>query len=181
MDNTFEKTLQVMAEKMEQIEKEKNELKEKLSVYEDIKYYKWLSHVEISLNENQGKPENGGLPLPRIEMRFEKEHESSVRAIYGLVKKHYLGHIEFIPISQTTMGGTAQREIEVVKSAIIKNDSDTINNYLPFRDGVHVKYDAMSLQLPIYVRCEELVYEFKINENDRDFILKNIEYKKTKI
>lgn len=159
-----EKVVEVLTEKINQLEQENETLSDKVQLFEGFANYGWLLHKEMSVEEN------GQLPLPRLEMRFEREGEYGFAMVYGIVRKHYVNNIEFIPLSKTTTSCYANETFQRVKSAIQAKDYETINNALPFRDGVHIKYDSMSLGMPIVIRCEKCVCLFDVSKEDKNFI-----------
>ena len=79
------------------------------------------------------KEENLDLPVPRMELRYRKDDYNSY-ADYGLVIKHMMGHIDFIPLSS---------------SRVSKDYADKLT--LPIRDGAHIIFDKENLSLPGYV------------------------------
>lgn len=164
MTKTKEKVVEVLTEKIGQLEQENETLQEKVSLIENMANYGWMLHVPMS------KKENGDLPLPRLEMRFERNGDYGFAMIYGIVRNHYVNNIEFIPLSKTTTSAHADETFKRLKDAIRAKDCEPINNALPFRDGVHIKYDSMSLGMPIVIRCEDCTYMFSVSDEDKAFI-----------
>ena len=164
MSDAEEKVTEVLSGKITQLEEEIEELRNKVGVVENFANYGWLLHREVSMEENKD------LPLPRLEMRFEQHADYGFAMVYGIVRKPYVGDIEFIPISKTTTSGCRDEVFKRLKGAISKGDYETIDNQLPFRDGVHIKYDSMSLGMPIVIRCEECTYLFSVSEQSKTFI-----------
>jgi hypothetical protein len=154
-------------EKLDIIEKQENEIYEKdcrieeleteLEEIKNINKNKWQHHIlfeDVELIKD--------LPVPRIQMNFETDGYNN-KWVYGLVIKPFWfqwdgleNKLLMIPISRTT--GTGKR-------------SPSEEDKLPFRDGLHVKYDAKELNLPAYFvwESEGIVekikeYKSKINE-----------------
>jgi len=82
--------------------------------------------------------ENANLPVPRLELRYRDKSQYQHFIDYGLVYRHLLGDIEFIPISCTKIGG----------KVIIPLST-------PFRDGAHMYNDMYELRLPGFVIDEK--------------------------
>lgn len=162
--NMEEKVVEVLAAKITQLEEENEALQERVTIVEGFANYGWLLHKMMSPEEN------GDLPLPRLEMRFERKGDYGYAMTYGIVRKHYVDGIEFIPLSLTTTSGGADQDFAFLKKAILAGKREAINAKLPFRDGVHIKYDSMSLNMPIVIRCEECTYVFSVSEEDKKFI-----------
>jgi len=117
------------------LEQENRILEEKL---EDRKYHDdwhWRQIRQLS------EAENLDLPIPRMEIRYRIDKYNAY-ADYGLVIKHMLNHIDFIPISSTRVS---------------KEYADKLN--LPHRDGAHIIHDKENLALPAYI-----VYKDKFKE-----------------
>jgi len=87
--------------------------------------------------------ENLDLPIPRMEIRYRKD-DYNAYADYGLVIRHMLKHIDFIPLSSTRVS---------------KEYADSLS--LPHRDGAHIIHDKGNLDLPAYV-----IYKDKFKEVD---------------
>lgn len=81
--------------------------------------------------------ENLGLPTPRMELRYRKDDYNSY-ADYGLVIKHMMGHVEFIPLSSTRVS---------------KDYADKLT--LPHRDGAHIIHDKENMNLPGFIVFED--------------------------
>ena len=87
----------------------------------------WRHIFQISEEDNLD------LPVPRLELRYRVDKYNAY-ADYGLVQKHLLGHIDFIPISSTRVSLNYASVLE-----------------LPMRDGAHIRHDCVNLRLPAYV------------------------------
>lgn len=85
--------------------------------------------------------EESNLPVPRMEMviSFLEPSQQDRLYTYGLVTRHFLGHLEFRPFSHTRIEGNP-----------IRSDCplDT-----PLRDGAHIKHEAAQLGIPAYIIC----------------------------
>lgn len=80
------------------------------------------------------------LPVPRLEMNYRFEGDYTVIADYGLVYKHFLGQLVFMPFGSTRIGGGRYGDTQRVME-------------LPFREGVHILSDMAQLNLPGYMVC----------------------------
>lgn len=92
------------------------------------------------------------LPVPRIEMRYIQEEYIS-KWTYGIVHRPFWLRFEdnkdaivFMGISQTTGSGTSRV------------------GELPFRDGLHVKEDMKTFNLPGFFVCEQENFVKNIDE-----------------
>lgn len=121
------------------------ELKSELSniKYEDA--WKWRHIVTIEENE---------LPIPRLEMRISEIDNYNTAVTYGLVKRHTLGHIEFVPFNSTKVGNCVGKF----------DDNKYFKDYLPFRDGVHIQKDMFDLKLLAFKTYKDKCCEIKITE-----------------
>ena len=115
-------------------EKEKREEKDANNDYADE--WRWRHIRKLTKVENSTVRSDGGvspLPVPRLEIRWREVSEFTRIAEYGLVYRHFLGDIMFVPFSSTRQGGSH-----------IPFDT-------PFRDGAHIRNDSVQLSLPAYV------------------------------
>jgi hypothetical protein len=148
MKKTLERLEQLLDEKdskIEELQRELDELKD-----EEDKNWGWARHR--TLKEN---PE--GLPVPRLEIRWHKLSDDGylARWDYALIYKHFLGHILFIPLGQTSIqGGRGEPPIY---------NGDEIQ--LPFRDGPHICHDAMHLNIPAFAICEGRIWILSMDED----------------
>lgn len=99
------------------------------------------------------KEENMGLPVPRLEIR---KHDMSgddmynVRADYGMVYEHLMGHLVFVPFGCTKIGASARYDYMD----------------LPFRDGSHLLNEMFFLKLRGFVVYKDQFQEvFLTKEN----------------
>jgi len=107
-----------------------NKLEQKL---EDQSYsddWHWRQIRQLSEEENLD------LPIPRMEIRYRVD-DYNAYADYGLVIRHMMKHIDFIPLSSTRVS---------------KEYADRLD--LPHRDGAHLIFDKENLKLPAYITYE---------------------------
>ncbi len=150
----------IISEKENEIDK----LNDKVSDLESLlNYHKWswCRHQIIDKSIDLYKD----IPFPRLEMMLSRVSENNwyeIEWIYGLVYGHYSNvgynnNLLFIPFSKTTSrsgAGTFESHF---------NDGKL---ELPFRDGVHIKAEALTLNLPAYISCAEkgIIQKLEINE-----------------
>lgn len=85
------------------------------------------------------KWEHKDLPVPRLELYWDRINDYERRCDYFLVRKHFLDDIIATPIGQTIVRGGS--------GSFMHNERiDT-----PFRDGAHAFHDAEQLGLRLYV------------------------------
>jgi hypothetical protein len=145
---------------IEELEEEKEELRNAFSILEERRdngdEWSWrhirrleASEKEWDLEDKLLTPKNYDLPVPRLEIRWRDSDDGYNQLVdYGLVMRHLLGHILFVPISSTRIGGGGvpdawsdeQKELHLLRT--------------PFRDGCHMAHDAAALGLPCYVVSE---------------------------
>lgn len=123
-----------MSKVMEQLDKaleEKDrriaELEEKIERLEYHDEWSWRQIKKLTDEENLG------LPTPRLEMRYRVISSYLHFVDYGLVYRHLLGDIEFVPIGCTKINGKVRQ-------------LDT-----PYRDGAHMFNEMFELNLPGFV------------------------------
>jgi hypothetical protein len=148
-------------------ENEIDELNDKVSNLESLlDYHKWSWCRHTTLDKSIDLYKN--IPFPRLEMKLSRVSENNwyeIEWIYGLVYGHfsdvaYNNNLLFIPFSQTTSRGGAG----TFESHFIDSKLD-----LPFRDGVHIKVDALTLNLPAYISCAEkgIIQKIEITEENK--------------
>lgn len=131
-----------------------NELENKLEAFErekeDAQYtedWKWRHIRQLTEKENLD------LPLPRLEVRYREPSRNNVICDYGLVIRHLLGHIDFIPFSSTRMGCSG-------------NDKDFCKKLeTPFRDGAHITAEMQALKLRGFVVYDDQHREIYLLED----------------
>jgi hypothetical protein len=96
--------------------------------------------------------ENLGLPLPRLEVRYDIKDSYSAIVTHQLVLKHFLGTIECYPIESTKMNGRMEGTEKDLR--------------LPFRMGVHFQHDMRQTGLPGFVVCGTASRQ--VDPNSRD-------------
>jgi len=140
-----------MPTKIERLEKliedQENQITELEDQLENMTYHeqwKWRAIRELDEKENLG------LPVPRLELRNRKVSKYSRIVDYGLVHRHLLGHIEFIPIGSTKIDGGRETYTNLLQK-------------LPIRDGAHIYHDMWELKLRGFIvdfpECQELSFD----------------------
>ncbi len=118
----------------ERLNNQLGETEQKLHELEDIlKNKEYQSEWQWRHIRQLSELENLNLPIPRLEIRYRLDNYNAY-ADYGLVIRHLMGHIDFIPFSSTR-----------VSKEYASNLSE------PFRDSAHAKHDGSNLNLPIYI------------------------------
>ena len=105
----------------------------------------WTQHL------SDETADEGGLPVPRLEIvwhdRGSKHRGYRWLIRYDLVKYHLVGEINRIPMGSTQSDSTRPP---------ITPDGEVD---LPFRDGAHIKFDALELGLPAFAIYGDSVTE----------------------
>lgn len=103
---------------------------------------------------------------PRFEMRLRRISEDnwySIEWLYGLVYKHFAdtnnNMLRFIPFSLTNANGGKGTFESWVKDGKLD---------IPFRDGVHIRADALLFNLPAYIVCREMNICQKIELDEKN-------------
>lgn len=142
--STTERLEELLTAKDAEIERLQTELSEALDRKE--KDFEWAEHVDL------GEVYRPELPVPRLEMLWEKDDGESWRnctALYRLIYRHLLGHLVAVPLGRTqTQSGADHSPATEPWSKNIR---------VPFRDGVHIATDSESLKLPAFVVCEDRI------------------------
>lgn len=141
-------------EKIQELERELEEIEDKFNALKDGEDWAWRDIREISEEENLG------LPLPRMELRYRRYDDFHVVGDYGLVIRHLLGQINFIPFGSTKIGG---------RIALLPDHLDT-----PFRDGGHLQNDAWELKLPAYVVNGKHFRKLDLHEDPPNALLRKM-------
>lgn len=133
-----------LAQELEEAECKIRELEREIERLKDLR--PWTEH---------GTVEDDGLPVPRLEMAWEKGSFRSYqyRCQYRLVYRHLLNHIESVPLGETLVGGHTDPD-----------GYKGLKMILPFRDGAHIKSDAKHLNLPAFVRWDDKVEKINADE-----------------
>jgi len=137
----------ILGQKDERIE----ELEAKLSKLEYEDEWRWRQIRQLSDEENMQ------LPLPRLEIRHRRPSKYTHFMDYGLVYKHFLGHIEFIPISCTKTSGVSQ--------------GNSSSLYLPHRDGAHIYNDIFEFGLRGFLVDGFLCRELLLTDPDLPYLV----------
>lgn len=97
-----------------------------------------------------------GLPVPRLQIRYVSLSDDGYHGAweYGMIYRHTLAHIVYIPLGYTTTQGNGHG-VEPVGTPM----------YTPFREGVHIVNDAKQLNLPAFVIRESRIVRVFLNEN----------------
>lgn len=134
-----EKMLEAKDQGAWQIEDALREKDTKIWELEDrIKELEFIAKGKLAWTRHQIGQESE-LPLPRLEIRWEKQSYYDSVAMYVLVKRHHLGHIERIPLGCTKVShGGGYGDLD-----------------LPLRDGAHIYSDMKHLGLPGFVVNQE--------------------------
>jgi hypothetical protein len=101
------------------------------------------------------------IDLPRLQIRCEHEEGNYYQQVwyYELVYRHFTGSIEKVPFSHTECrGGNGLQPID--KNGKLE---------LPFRDGAHIKHDAVHMNLPAYAICDDIVEKLDLQEFKEKF------------
>lgn len=140
-----------MSKIMEQLEKALEE-KDRLiaDLIEKVKRLEYHDEWSWRQVKDLTDEENLGLPVPRLELRYRVISDYLHFVDYGLVYRHLLGTIEFVPIGCTKIGGKVMRTAAAQLST-------------PFRDGAHTYNDMFELNLRGFVvngsEYRELTFE----------------------
>lgn len=164
--DAFKEKLEEAEEEGERLQEEINRLALQLEKLRDGDSWQWR-HIRMLKNSTNGWEEtkvadtNFGLPTPRLELRHRDKSDFDHIVDYGLVTEHLLGHIMFIPIGSTRIGGGYG-----VPDYLSDDQKDLRNLALPFRDGVHIKHDMKRLNLPGFVVNVSKRMYLQIGEDD---------------
>lgn len=103
--------------------------------------------------------EESDLPVPRMQMTlsFLDDTQEAKLYTYGLVTRHFLGHLEFRTFSYTRILGNPPRADRPL---------DT-----PLRDGAHIKHEAAQLGIPAYIICGDRVEKIDSRTKTSEFFL----------
>jgi hypothetical protein len=104
--------------------------------------WRWARHTKINVDD---------LPTPRLEIRLHYLNDFSYTWMYALVYKHFLGHSVHVPLGETQVSGSYRPGA---------NPKDR----MPFRDGVHIKYDMKHLGLRAFVIVDNQIEELETHE-----------------
>lgn len=104
-------------------------------------YLPWTEHYDLP----DAAPD---LPIPRLEIEWVERNAYDGyqwECRYVLVRRHLLGDVECVPLGSTKVGRSQPPEI------------GNEHMDLPFRDGVHIQWDARHLGFPAFVRYGDQV------------------------
>lgn len=145
------KAIEILSEKIEQLEQENVSLKDQLEKQERCQGWQiWRSIDEKKMSKEF--PNYDKLPLPRIEMQIKRYGNSNqTEWIYGLVRREICAsseyEITFLPFHQTTSTKFFSE---------LKLGGD--RSVLPYRDSLHIRLDMRSLGLPGFVLFNKCIY-----------------------
>lgn len=107
---------------------------------------------------------NGTLPVPRMQMHYLPRTDSSYpfTAVVALIYRHRLGHVVVQPLSSTNVGGDPEMKLYAPEYEL----------YDPFRDGVHLRSNAVNLKLPCYKVNGDMIQ--KIEPDFVNYVAKDI-------
>lgn len=120
---------------LESAQKELRELKEQATDAD----WRWARH-QIYKKDAEPLPI---LSVPRLEVRWTSidDDHYHLLATYSLVRRHLLGHLVFVPLGATRVGGSMDHQPIQANGQL----------QLPFREGAHIHHDMKALNLPGYV------------------------------
>lgn len=123
-----------LADLLEASENKLAELQQQLDEDSDRDRWGWTQHAEL--------PKEQTLPVPRLEIFYmESESDDYNRVwLYRMIYRHLLGHCVAVPMGQTKQGGGNHK---VIISKLL--------DFLPFRDGAHIKHDARAFGWPAFM------------------------------
>jgi hypothetical protein len=101
-----------------------------------------------------------GLPVPRLELRWKLTAPGEAVALFVLVYRHFLDHVEAVPLGQTRCSGGGYRVGENRPADMpplfhAGTYAGMPGLDLPFRDGSHLKHNAKHLGLPAYISTDD--------------------------
>jgi hypothetical protein len=99
----------------------------------------WCHHSEAASDP---------LPVPRLEIRYEQVGGSWRNRVakYALVYRHLCGEFVTVPLGETKIA--ASRNEPPIEDGKV---------HLPFRDGAHIYHEMMTLGLPGFAICGDVV------------------------
>jgi hypothetical protein len=123
------------------------ELEDKIAKMEFKDEWHWRQLRVLSDEENLG------LPIPRLEIRHRKTSKYTTFMDYGIVYRHLLGEITFVPLSCTKTSGHTDTDRELLR--------------VPFRDGAHILSDMYELKLRGFVVEDDKFRELSLLDLDK--------------
>lgn len=150
--NELTKTLTRLVNKLLKRDEYITQLENRLAVFdketEEKKYteeWRWRHIREFTPKENLK------LPIPRLEIRWERLGRYTRIANYFLVYRHLTGEITAIPLGSTRTDGG-------------KDPDGPMELRTPFRDGAHMNHDMKHLNLRAFVVADGKYQEIKLRE-----------------
>ncbi len=151
----------LLNEKERELEELKEQLDDKLENVNE-----WMKHRRLPKGD-----EYPSLPVPRLQLRcapLGKNNDGeddwyNYMVVYEMVYQHYtglMGHTReeraeliAVPFSYTRIGAGINR------APIYDGKID-----LPRRDGIHIRFDAANLKLPMFIICGDVVQAIEPEE-----------------
>lgn len=120
-----------LAELLERREEELETLRSEIEAYKDNERWRWARHAEL--------PEKQSLPVPRLEVWLDENNSDDYNRIwvYRMIYRHLLGHCVAVPLGMTTQQGEDRHR--------------KLLDYLPFRDGAHIRNEAHAWKWPAFI------------------------------
>lgn len=144
IEERLNETIEEKDDQISELQSKIQELEQRL----DYSRWQWQQHEAFDNDEFSKQ-----MPYPRLEMRMirrSKDSWYSIEWIYGLVYKHYSdlynNMLRFMPFSLTTCSGGRDTFESRLRLGKIE---------LPYRDGTHIRSEAMLFNLPAYIVCRE--------------------------
>lgn len=113
--------------------------------YMDTSLFGWNRHRPWKADD---------LPVPRLEMRWTHTGDGEAVALQVLVYRHFLDQIEAIPIGQTRCSNMAYRNHGDNRPMFHGWEERGELLDLPFRDGSHIRHNALHLGLRAFVTTD---------------------------
>lgn len=163
-DITMERLHELLNQKDQEIESlthlvEGLEAQAEANNYEEKWRWRHIRKIAPGEYDDHVEDRNHDLPVPRLELRWREDGEGWGEIVdYGLVYRHFLGTVLFVPLGSTSIGTyVGDRDPE---------SADQLE--MPFRDGAHAQHDAPQLGLPLYLVHERtgLVRQVDLTEKD---------------
>lgn len=127
-DDGMSKVMEQLDKALEEKDRRIAELEEKIERLEYHDEWSWRQIKKLTEEENLG------LPLPRLELRYRVVSNYCHFVDYGIVYRHLLDDIEFVPIGSTKINGKVRQQLDT-----------------PYRDGAHMFNDMFEMNLPGFV------------------------------
>lgn len=135
-ESRLRELLQLKDDRISELESDAEEIREA----EEREEWRWSLPRKVTNDER--------LAVPRLEIRCVPVSDNwyNFRWDYALIYKHLLGHLVAVPFGSTTCNSSAGRP--PVRDGKI---------HTPFRDGVHIAQDSLTLRLPAFALCDGII------------------------